>query len=82
MINSDLDIKEKFVEICKLIFINGNGEFFFPLDNLIYDEDYSDFLKHPDWVILESKMNNLISLINKDNSIINKDVETEIWEMI
>lgn len=82
MINSDLDIKEKFVEICKLIFINVNGEFVFPLDNLIYDEDYSDFLNHPDWIILESKMNNLISLINKDNSIINKDVETEIWELV
>ena len=31
---------------------------------------------------LESKMNNLISLVNKDHSILQKDVENEIWEMI
>ena len=82
MINSELDIKLKFVEMCKLIFINGKGEFVFPIDNLIYDNDYSEFLSHSDWTTLESKMNNLISLINKDHSIINLDVETEIWEMI
>jgi hypothetical protein len=82
MINSELDIKEKFVEMCKLIFINGKGEFVFPLDNLIYDEDYSDFLKHTDWIILESKMANLISAMNTDVSILEKDVETEIWKMI
>lgn len=82
MINSDLDIKLKFVEMCKLIFINGKGEFVFPIDNLLYDLDYSEFLQHTDWPILESKMRNLISLINKDHSVIDKDVETEIWEMI
>ena len=82
MINSELDIKLKFVEMCKLIFINGKGEFTFPIDNLIHDEDYSDFLNHSDWSILESKMENLITLINKDHSILDLDVEDEIWEMI
>ena len=82
MINSDLNIKEKFVEMCKLIFINGKGEFVFPIDDLLHDNDYSDFLNHSDWTILESKMTNLISKINQDNSILEKDVETEIWEMI
>jgi hypothetical protein len=82
MINSELDIKLKFVEMCKLIFINGNGEFVFPIDNLIHDEDYSDFLNHSDWLILEKKMKNLISLINKDHSVLDLDVEEEIWKMI
>lgn len=82
MINSELDIKEKFTEMCKLIFINGKGQFVFPIDNLIHDCDYSEFLSHSDWTILESKMNNLISLVNKDHSILQKDVENEIWEMI
>lgn len=82
MINTELDIKGKFVEMCKMIFINGNGEFVFPTDNLIHDQDYSDFLNHSDWKILESKMTNLITLINNDNSILQKDVETEIWEMV
>lgn len=82
MINSGLGIKEKFAEMCKLIFINGKGQFVFPIDNLIHDCDYSEFLSHSDWTILESKMNNLISLVNKDHSILQKDVENEIWEMI
>lgn len=82
MINSELDIKLKFVEMCKLIFINGKGDFVFPIDNLIHDKDYSDFLNHSDWDILESKMGNLITLINKDHSILDLDVEDEIWEMI
>lgn len=82
MINSELDIKLKFVEMCKLIFINGNGEFVFPTDNLIHDEDYSDFLNHSDWSILEKKMENLILLINKDHSVLDLDVEEEIWEMV
>jgi hypothetical protein len=82
MINSELDIKLKFVEMCKLIFINGQGYFVFPVDNLIHDKDYSDFLNHSDWTILESKMGNLITLINKDHSILELDVEDEIWEMI
>lgn len=82
MINSELDIKLKFVEMCKLIFINGKGHFVFPFDNLIHDKDYSDFLNHSDWSILESKMENLITLINKDHSILELDVEDEIWEMI
>jgi hypothetical protein len=82
MINSELDIKLKFVEMCKLIFINGQGDFVFPIENLIHDKDYSDFLNNPDWTILESKMGNLITLINKDHSILELDVEDEIWEMI
>ena len=82
MINSELDIKLKFVEMCKMIFINGNGDFVFPIDNLIHDEDYSEFLNHSDWSILQSKMDNLITLINKDHSILDLDVEEEIWEMV
>jgi hypothetical protein len=27
-------------------------------------------------------MKNLINLVNSDNSILEKDVETEIWEMV
>jgi len=82
MINSDLDIKDKFVEMCKMIFINVDGNFVFPVDNLLHDEDYSNFINHSDWSVLESKMKNLINLVNSDNTILEKDVETEIWEMI
>ena len=82
MINSEIDIKEKFVEMCKLIFVNSKGQFVFPIDNLLYDTDYQDFLSHTDWPILENKMTNLISTMNSDISILEKDVETEIWDLI
>lgn len=82
MINSDLNIKDKFVEMCKMIFINADGKFVFPIDNLIHDEDYSNFINHSDWSVLESKMTNLISKVNQDSSILEKDVETEIWEIV
>ena len=82
MIENNLDIKQKFVEMCKLLFVNGNGEFCFPYENLDHDDDYSDFISHSDYPVLESKMQNLVKLVNSDNSILNLDVEDEIWEMI
>lgn len=82
MINEQLDIKQKFVEMCKLIFVNSKGKFVFPIENLIYDQDWSNFLNHKDWNVLNNKMSNLINKLNEDNSILNLDVETEIWEMV
>jgi len=32
--------------------------------------------------MLKEKMMNLVCLINSDNSLIDKDVETELWNMI
>jgi hypothetical protein len=82
MIDINKDIKEKFVEMCSMIFVNSNGKFTFPIDNIRYDKDWEDFISHKDWSTLENKMNNLIKLINKDKSIIELDVEEQIWEMI
>lgn len=82
MINEQLEIKQKFVEMCKLIFVNSKGEFVFPIENLIHDKDWSKFLYHKDWTILDRKMSNLITKINEDNSVLNLDIETEIWEIV
>ncbi len=82
MINNNIDIKEKYVEMCKLIFINKDGVFKFPFEDLQYDNDWNDFTNHQDYTILENKMNNLLNLINQDPEILNLDVETEIWEMV
>ena len=82
MINSDLEIKDKFVEMCKMIFMGAEGDFIFPIDNLLHDEDYIEFINHSEWSILESKMTNLINRINEDPSILGQDIETEIWQII
>lgn len=82
MIKSDINIKEKFSKMCELIFINSSGKFVFPFENLEYDIDWMEFTSHADYNILKSKMNNLIKLTNEDLSILNLDVEEEIWEMV
>ncbi len=82
MINNNIDIKEKYVEMCKLIFINKDGVFMFPFEDLQLDNDWNDFTNHQDYTILENKMNNLLNLVNQNPKILNLDVETEIWEMV
>ncbi len=82
MINNNLPIKEKFVEMCKYMFVNSEGEFCFPFDDLIHDNDWHEFHIHSDYRLLENKMKNLLDLINSDNSVLELDVEEEIWERI
>jgi len=77
-----MEIKNKFIEMCKLIFVNSKGEFCFPYENLQHDDDWFQFINDSDYPILESKMKNLINLVNSDNSVLEKDVETEIREMV
>ena len=74
-------IKQQFTELCKMIFIGSNG-FQFPFDDVDHDDDLIKIRESVDYPVLKSKMENLIILINKDNSLINKDVETELWDLI
>jgi hypothetical protein len=64
-----------------MIYINSNG-FQFPFDNIDHDDDLIQIRESIDYPVLKSKMENLIILINKDNSLLNKDVETELWDLI
>ena len=74
-------IKQQFTELCKMIFIGSNG-FQFPFDDIDHDDDLIQIRESVDYPVLKSKMENLIILINKYNSLINKDVETELWDLI
>ena len=74
-------IKQQFTELCKMIFIGSNG-FQFPFDDVDHDDDLIQIRESVDYPVLKSKMENLIILINKDNSLLNKDVETELWDLI
>lgn len=82
MIDTNLDIKAKFAEMAKMIFITSNGKFQFPFDDLRHSQDWNEFKSNPDWKILEKKMFNLIELVNRENSILELDLETQIWEMV
>jgi len=82
MIDNNIDIKSKFSKMVEMIFITGDGKFLFPFEHFQHDDDLQDFVNHSDYSILESKMNNLIGLLNKDLTILDKDLEDEVWFMV
>ena len=75
------DIKQNFAEMCKHIFIGANG-FSFPFESIEHDPTFDNLLESKEYSLLIEKMTNLLVLINSDNSILEMDLETEIWEMI
>lgn len=69
---------DKFVNMCELISVNSKGQFFFDSVDVEFTEVYSD----TDYPVLKEKMDKLIGLINEDNSLIEKDVQDELWLML
>lgn len=76
-----MTIKQEFVELCKMIYVSKNG-FAFPFEDLEHDDDLKVFRQSKNYLLLMRKMRNLITLINLDNKLLNKDVETELWKLI
>jgi len=72
---------EKFVDMCSLLEA-GDDKFFFPFDTVEHSLEYDTLSSDKDYPMLKEKMMNLVCLINSDNSLINKDIETELWNMI
>lgn len=79
MINES-ELKEKFVRMCSLIETNQEGEYIFFFDDVEY-RDYELSL-YPHYKILREKMKNLIPLVNENPSILDKDIEEDIWYLI
>jgi hypothetical protein len=75
------DIKQNFTEMCKMIFVGSNG-FSFPFESIEHDPNFESLVESKEYSLLKEKMTNLLKLVNSDSSILDKDVETEIWEMI
>ena len=69
---------DKFVNMCELISVNSKGQFFF--DSV--DVEFTDVYNDTDYPVLKEKMDKLIGLINEDNSLIEKDVQDELWLML
>jgi hypothetical protein len=74
-------LKADFVRMCGLLEITANG-LQFPDEIAELDDDFQDVFESSDYPILREKMDNLINLINSDTSLINKDIEDELWYMI
>ena len=69
---------DKFVNMCELISVDSKGQFFFDSVDVEFTEVYND----TDYPVLKEKMDKLICLINEDNSLIEKDVQDELWLML
>lgn len=79
--NITKDLKSNFVEMCVSIHI-GKGGFFFPFEMLEENNDFQDFINSEQYPILKMKMEKLITLINEDANILNKDIEDEIFDTL
>ena len=72
-------IKE-FDKLCTQIFYYKN-KFQFPFDAIIHEEGFQDILKSEDYPILESKMKNLLVLLNENPLLVEEDTEN-LWDKI
>ena len=69
---------DKFEDMCDLISVDSKGQFFFDSVDVEFTDIYTDI----DYPVLVEKMTKLINLINEDNSLIEKDVQDELWFML
>ncbi len=74
-------LKTMFVEMCKHVTI-FNGEFICLYSDMEYDGAYQYITESTDYNLLKDKMEKLLSLINTDRTLVDKDVETELWYMV
>lgn len=76
------DIKQDFVEMCGMIFIDSKGSFSFPFESIEHDPTYDHIVENEYYDTLKSKMSSLIDMVNNDSSVIEKDIESEIWDIL
>ena len=72
---------EQFVKMCELINSDENGVIYFPFSDFEHSPEYSSVISES-YPLLRDKMSKLITLINEDKSLIEKDIETELWLML
>jgi hypothetical protein len=71
---------EKFEKLCTQIFFH-KGTFNFPFDGIQHNGEFETIVKDIEYQIFESKMENLLKLINDDMTKINLDTQ-DLWELI
>lgn len=72
---------ENFVEMCSLL-SNNDGKVYFPFETFEHSYEYTQISESKDYQVLKFKMIKLVEMINNDNSILEKDIEKELWEIL
>lgn len=78
---SETELKSMFVEMCKNVTI-FNGKVISLHEDMTYSPEYDYITKSENYSLLEKKMENLLKLVNTDITLFEKDIETELWDMI
>jgi hypothetical protein len=60
--------------------ISGKGLIF--NNNIIYDTNFSHITNDEEYPVIEQKINSLVNLINENPSLVDKDLEDELWFMV
>ena len=74
-------IKATFVNMCSSIDV-FKGNLFFNFDEFEHTLENRSIVESKDYPVLKEKMQNLITIISEDNSLIELDIEEELWFMI
>lgn len=51
-------------------------------ESIVYDKRYSHITENEEYPMAIEKVNAIINLVNENPSLVNKDVETELWNMV
>ena len=76
--NKENMMKEKFVTMCSELDMYEN-RMFFDFDEF---ESINEISQSSDYPELKTKMEKMVSLINSDPSLLEKDIEDELWYMV
>lgn len=81
MIMEDSKLKEMFVKMCSLSYFDGDV-MYFPAEDVEFIADMREIRENENYSILLEKMETLMNMINDNPTLIEKDIETELWYMI
>jgi len=75
-----MELINDFDKLCTQIFYYNN-KFQFPFDSIKHDGQFQKILENGNYPLLESKMKNLIEMINQNHDLIFEDTKN-LWDQI
>lgn len=78
---NEKELKSKFVKMCETVELTSKGFVYFYY-SIQHDNDYSYLTEDKDYPLLKKKMEKFLKLVNNDYSLGDKDIETEIWDLL
>jgi len=74
-------LKNMFVKMCSLSYFDGDM-LYFPATDVDHLTHMKEIRENENYPFLLEKMDNLMILLNENPTLIDKDIEDELWYMI